>query len=107
VLLCLVGPELDVTKARSGLNWRQYVRAIGPGLVIGASDDDPSGIATYSQAGAQFGLSLLWTALLTWAAHGRLRDRQRSQVHRVAHGRNHGRRRRGSFRHRRCQSLIV
>jgi NRAMP (natural resistance-associated macrophage protein)-like metal ion transporter len=35
-------------------------------LVTGASDDDPSGIATYSQAGAQYGLALLWTALLTW-----------------------------------------
>ena len=39
---------------------------MGPGLVTGASDDDPSGIATYSQAGAQYGLGLLWTALLTW-----------------------------------------
>jgi NRAMP (natural resistance-associated macrophage protein)-like metal ion transporter len=38
---------------------------MGPGLVTGASDDDPSGIATYSQAGAKFGLSFLWTALLT------------------------------------------
>ena len=38
---------------------------MGPGLVTGASDDDPSGIATYSQAGAQFGLSFLWSALLT------------------------------------------
>jgi NRAMP (natural resistance-associated macrophage protein)-like metal ion transporter len=38
---------------------------MGPGLVTGASDDDPSGIATYSQAGAQFGLSFLWAALLT------------------------------------------
>ncbi len=66
VLLYVVGSELDLKKARSGPLWRQYVRAIGPGLVTGASDDDPSGIATYSQAGAQFGLSLLWTALLTW-----------------------------------------
>ena len=39
---------------------------MGPGLVTGASDDDPSGIATYSQAGAQFGFSTLWTALLTF-----------------------------------------
>ena len=45
--------------------WRQYLRAMGPGLVTGASDDDPSGIATYSQAGAQYGLAFLWTALLT------------------------------------------
>jgi NRAMP (natural resistance-associated macrophage protein)-like metal ion transporter len=39
---------------------------LGPGLVTGAADDDPSGIATYSQAGAQFGYSLLWTLLLTY-----------------------------------------
>jgi NRAMP (natural resistance-associated macrophage protein)-like metal ion transporter len=40
-------------------------RALGPGLVTGAADDDPSGIATYSQAGAQFGFALTWTMLLT------------------------------------------
>jgi len=40
--------------------------ALGPGLITGASDDDPSGIATYSQAGAQFGYSLSWTMLLTY-----------------------------------------
>jgi NRAMP (natural resistance-associated macrophage protein)-like metal ion transporter len=57
--------ELDLTKASTGPVWRQYLRAMGPGLVTGASDDDPSGIATYSQAGAQFGLSFLWVALLT------------------------------------------
>ena len=39
---------------------------MGPGLITGASDDDPSGIATYSQAGAQFGYSLAWTLLLTY-----------------------------------------
>ncbi|HET7262083.1 MAG TPA: divalent metal cation transporter [Casimicrobiaceae bacterium] len=38
---------------------------LGPGLVTGAADDDPSGIATYSQAGAQFGLGMLWSVLLT------------------------------------------
>jgi len=42
------------------------MKALGPGLVTGASDDDPSGIVTYSQAGAQFGLVTLWTALLTF-----------------------------------------
>jgi NRAMP (natural resistance-associated macrophage protein)-like metal ion transporter len=41
-------------------------RALGPGLLTGASDDDPSGIATYSQAGAQFGYGLGWTLLLTF-----------------------------------------
>ena len=39
---------------------------LGPGLITGASDDDPSGIATYSQAGAQFGYGLIWTLLLTY-----------------------------------------
>jgi NRAMP (natural resistance-associated macrophage protein)-like metal ion transporter len=39
---------------------------LGPGLVTGAADDDPSGIATYSQAGAQFGFGLLWTLVLTY-----------------------------------------
>src|SRR5262249_23920064 len=38
----------------------------GPGLITGAADDDPSGIATYSQAGAQFGFGLLWTLVLTF-----------------------------------------
>ena len=44
---------------------RRIRRALGPGLVTGAADDDPSGIATYSQAGAQFGFGLLWTVILT------------------------------------------
>src|SRR4051794_2949074 len=41
------------------------LQRLGPGLVTGAADDDPSGIATYSQAGAQFGHGLLWTVFLT------------------------------------------
>ena len=41
-------------------------RRLGPGLITGAADDDPSGIATYSQAGAQFGFSMLWTTVLTY-----------------------------------------
>lgn len=45
---------------------KRFFRLLGPGLVTGASDDDPSGIATYSQAGAQFGLATLWTSLLTF-----------------------------------------
>jgi Mn2+/Fe2+ NRAMP family transporter len=39
---------------------------LGPGLITGAADDDPSGIATYSQAGAQFGYGLMWTMLLCY-----------------------------------------
>jgi Mn2+/Fe2+ NRAMP family transporter len=42
------------------------MRELGPGVITGAADDDPSGIATYSQAGAQFGYSLLWTMVLTY-----------------------------------------
>ncbi len=42
------------------------VKQLGPGLITGAADDDPSGIATYSQAGAQFGFSMLWTVLFTY-----------------------------------------
>jgi NRAMP (natural resistance-associated macrophage protein)-like metal ion transporter len=45
---------------------KRFFSILGPGIVTGASDDDPSGIATYSQAGAQFGLTTLWTALLTF-----------------------------------------
>jgi NRAMP (natural resistance-associated macrophage protein)-like metal ion transporter len=50
-------------------NTRRFSRVLkilGPGLVTGAADDDPSGIATYSQAGAQFGFGTLWTMLLTF-----------------------------------------
>ncbi len=45
---------------------KRTLKILGPGLITGASDDDPSGIATYSQAGAAWGLSTLWTALLTF-----------------------------------------
>ena len=41
------------------------LRQLGPGLITGAADDDPSGIATYSQAGAQYGLGMLWTVVVT------------------------------------------
>src|SRR4051812_43720038 len=46
--------------------WTRWFRKLGPGLVTGAADDDPSGIATYSQAGARFGLDILWTLVLTY-----------------------------------------
>ena len=45
---------------------KKFLGILGPGLITGASDDDPSGIATYSQAGAQFGLTTLWLALFTF-----------------------------------------
>lgn len=46
--------------------FKQFWKVIGPGLVTGASDDDPSGIATYSQAGAAYGLATLWTAIIAF-----------------------------------------
>ena len=45
---------------------RRLFSELGPGLITGAADDDPSGIATYSQGGAQFGYAMLWTVLFTY-----------------------------------------
>src|SRR6266513_3612950 len=47
---------------------------LGPGLVTGASDDDPSGIATYSQVGAQFGYGMLWTMLISYPLMGAIQE---------------------------------
>ena len=52
-------------KHRKRRHFRRLLNALGPGLTTGAADDDPSGIATYSQAGAQFGFALTWTVFLT------------------------------------------
>ncbi len=56
--------------AKSGSSWlsrlSSFFKALGPGIVTGAADDDPSGIATYSQVGAQFGFTMLWTMLLSY-----------------------------------------
>ena len=59
------GRNIDIV-ASGPAPWRAYLRALGPGLVTGASDDDPSGIATYAQTGARFGFGMLWEALLTF-----------------------------------------
>jgi NRAMP (natural resistance-associated macrophage protein)-like metal ion transporter len=56
------GPPLR--KKEKGFS--RFMRILGPGIVTGAADDDPSGIATYTQAGAQFGLQLPWTMLFTY-----------------------------------------
>jgi NRAMP (natural resistance-associated macrophage protein)-like metal ion transporter len=53
-------------KKKLSYKLRRIWKILGPGLITGASDDDPSGIATYSQAGAAYGLSTLWTALITF-----------------------------------------
>jgi NRAMP (natural resistance-associated macrophage protein)-like metal ion transporter len=53
-------------KTQQPRRFRDAARALGPGLITGASDDDPSGIGTYSQAGAQLGYGIGWTMLLTF-----------------------------------------
>ncbi len=55
-------------------NVRSALRNLGPGLVTGASDDDPSGIATYSQVGAQFGYGMLWTMLVSYPLMGAIQE---------------------------------
>lgn len=57
----------EILKAREIIKnpltkWKLFVKALGPGLITGASDDDPSGIGTYSSVGAKFGLNILWMA---------------------------------------------
>ncbi|AMM32894.1 hypothetical protein SA2016_2225 [Sinomonas atrocyanea] len=49
-------------KTPARLGWRGWLKALGPGLVTGSADDDPSGVATYAQAGAQYGYAAVWTA---------------------------------------------
>jgi NRAMP (natural resistance-associated macrophage protein)-like metal ion transporter len=44
----------------------KFLQRLGPGLITGAADDDPSGITTYSQVGAQFGMGMLWTMLFSF-----------------------------------------
>jgi Mn2+/Fe2+ NRAMP family transporter len=45
---------------------KQLLKSLGPGVITGASDDDPSGIATFSQAGAKFGFGMLWLVLFQY-----------------------------------------
>jgi len=54
---------IEEARRKGPIGWLQL---LGPGLITGASDDDPSGIGTYSQVGSQFGYGLLWTALFTF-----------------------------------------
>jgi Mn2+/Fe2+ NRAMP family transporter len=49
-----------------GANTRNFLARLGPGLITGASDDDPSGVATHSQSGSRFGYSLLWTMAFSY-----------------------------------------
>lgn len=62
--------DIDATAEVSALPEKQggvrgFLETLGPGLITGAADDDPSGIGTYSQAGAQLGYGISWTMLLT------------------------------------------
>src|SRR6202165_5428016 len=60
-------PQVAEQKNKIGRSpLKKILKVLGPGLITGASDDDPSGIATYSQAGAQLCFSTLWTALITF-----------------------------------------
>jgi NRAMP (natural resistance-associated macrophage protein)-like metal ion transporter len=65
-------PEIEsphnsaMIRKKSGGKIKKFWKLLGPGLITGASDDDPSGVATYSQAGSAFGLTTLWTALITF-----------------------------------------
>ncbi len=54
-----------IASSRIGRGPRAWLRELGPGLITGAADDDPSGIVTYSQAGAAFGYALGWSVVLT------------------------------------------
>ncbi len=61
----LAPPPLDSPHAKQPAHPR-LIQIMGPGLITGASDDDPSGIATYSQVGAQFGYGLGWTLIFSY-----------------------------------------
>src|ERR1700710_3070436 len=58
--------ELKKAEAKEPFSFRYFLKALGPGLITGAADDDPSGIGTYSQAGAQLGYGIGWTMLLSF-----------------------------------------
>jgi NRAMP (natural resistance-associated macrophage protein)-like metal ion transporter len=64
VLVGLAPPKADRPPQKSPI--RRFFSILGPGVVTGAADDDPSGIVTYSIAGAQLGTSMLWVALVSW-----------------------------------------
>jgi NRAMP (natural resistance-associated macrophage protein)-like metal ion transporter len=62
----MTNPVVTIDGDKEAKKPKSWLKKLGPGLITGAADDDPSGIATYSQAGAQFGLSMLWTLMLTY-----------------------------------------
>src|SRR6476646_4615736 len=58
-------PSVKQWKSENG-GLRSFIRRLGPGLITGAADDDPSGIGTHSQIGAEFGYQLSWTFVLSF-----------------------------------------
>src|SRR5262249_25701069 len=63
-----------------------FLRTLGPGLITGASDDDPSGIGTYSQAGARFGFATGWTMLLTFPLMAAIKENSARVGRTTGHG---------------------
>lgn len=61
-----IAPHVKTSSAKRATGWRRFLSVLGPGLTTGAADDDPSGIATYSVVGAQYGNGFLWSAFATW-----------------------------------------
>jgi NRAMP (natural resistance-associated macrophage protein)-like metal ion transporter len=57
---------VEETPAKTARKTKEYWNVLGPGLTTGAADDDPSGIATYSQTGAQYGFQLLWLSIFCY-----------------------------------------
>src|SRR5437588_13108889 len=60
------GTTLEAEIKREPNRLKRFFKMLGPGLITGASDDDPSGIGTYAMAGASFGYATLWTAWVTF-----------------------------------------
>ncbi len=61
---------MNNTRKKKANRLGRFFSVLGPGLITGAADDDPSGVATYTIVGAQLGTSLLWTAFITWPLMG-------------------------------------
>ncbi len=69
-----IAPRASPGRPRFRASLGSFLRKLGPGLITGASDDDPSGIATYSQVGAQFGYGMLWTMLISYPLMGAIQE---------------------------------
>ena len=70
----LVRPHQSPPDKEPSRRYTTFLQRLGPGLITGAADDDPSGIATYSQVGAQFGMGMLWTMLFSFPLMAALQE---------------------------------